>query len=548
MGVLAVALLAAAVRGPWAPGPGVLAGLLLALTPWPRSCSATTTPTPCSPCCACWPRGRSAGPGRRPHPLAPARGCGGGPGLPHEVVAGLPRAAGARGGLPRGRPAPVAPRLLQLLAAGAALVVSAGWWIVVVRMIPRADRPGSAAPPTTTRSASPSATTAWAGSAATRAPAGGGMHQSSSSIWRLVGSGGDEAGWLLPVAVVALVAVLVLTARAGRTDRVRAAAVLWGGWLVVTAGVLSVMKGIEHSYYAVQLAPALAAVVAIGGAQVWRSGRRWRSPWAWSWRWRPPGRRVVALAPPAARFALVAALLVLLAAALVALAAGRRRCVPGAGAAGPVPGARAVVDRHGRGQHQSSNVYVDPLPVTAAEWHVGRTDGAGSAGRGRAGARGRRRLHLGGGHQPGTTGRASSSRPGSRSWIIGGFSGHDRPSPAAVPGRRRARPHPLLRGRRRAAAPTRCHHGLGEGPRAEGRRPRHRDVRPVGAGRRQLLSGRLQQGHALDVRGHREGVVGPQPGEPPARLGEHGDVAGQRRGVAGHVHDRPGAGLGQRPR
>src|SRR6185436_4923025 len=43
------------------------------------------------------------------------------------------------------------------------------------------------------------------------------------------------------------------------------ALLLWGGWLVVTGAVFSLMAGIFHAYYTVALAPAIAALVAIGG-------------------------------------------------------------------------------------------------------------------------------------------------------------------------------------------------------------------------------------------------------------------------------------------
>jgi 4-amino-4-deoxy-L-arabinose transferase-like glycosyltransferase len=62
---------------------------------------------------------------------------------------------------------------------------------------------------------------------------------------------------------------LVLTRRAPRTDRVRAALALWGGWLVVTGAVFSYMDGIVHPYYTVALAPAVAACVGIGATLVW---------------------------------------------------------------------------------------------------------------------------------------------------------------------------------------------------------------------------------------------------------------------------------------
>ncbi len=54
-----------------------------------------------------------------------------------------------------------------------------------------------------------------------------------------------------------------------RTDRVRAAHLLWGGWLLVTALVFSFMQGIFHAYYTVALAPAVAALVGMGAVGLW---------------------------------------------------------------------------------------------------------------------------------------------------------------------------------------------------------------------------------------------------------------------------------------
>lgn len=59
-------------------------------------------------------------------------------------------------------------------------------------------------------------------------------------------------------------------ARRPRTDPLRAALLLWGGWAVVSAAVLSVMRGISHPYYAVELAPAVAALVALCATLLWR--------------------------------------------------------------------------------------------------------------------------------------------------------------------------------------------------------------------------------------------------------------------------------------
>ena len=54
-----------------------------------------------------------------------------------------------------------------------------------------------------------------------------------------------------------------------RTDRTRAALLLWGGWLVVTGVAFSLGQGIIHQYYTVALAPAIGAVIGIGATLLW---------------------------------------------------------------------------------------------------------------------------------------------------------------------------------------------------------------------------------------------------------------------------------------
>ena len=78
-----------------------------------------------------------------------------------------------------------------------------------------------------------------------------------------------------PAAAVVLVGGLAWRWRAPRTDRLRAALLLWGSWLLVSGAVFSFSSGVIHTYYTVELAPAIAALVAIGAAVLWQRRERW---------------------------------------------------------------------------------------------------------------------------------------------------------------------------------------------------------------------------------------------------------------------------------
>ena len=175
-------------------------------------------------------------------------------------------------------------RLRDLLIGGLALIVSGGWFVLLVSLWPASSRPYIAG--STNNSlwqlaigynglgrifgdeGNPGG--GGGGPGGGGGGGGGGMFGGAAGITRMFGdSFGLEISWLLPAALVALVALLIGTARAPRTDRTRAAAILWGGWTVVTALVFSYMSGIVHPYYAVALAPGIAALVAIGARVLW---------------------------------------------------------------------------------------------------------------------------------------------------------------------------------------------------------------------------------------------------------------------------------------
>src|SRR6185437_9444869 len=91
-----------------------------------------------------------------------------------------------------------------------------------------------------------------------------GADDSTPGVARLVnGPIGRDAGWLMLVAVVALGAVVFSRRGRPRTDAIRAAAVIWGGWLV-TFAVLDSAGTQLLSYYLGVFTPPIAALGALG--------------------------------------------------------------------------------------------------------------------------------------------------------------------------------------------------------------------------------------------------------------------------------------------
>ncbi|MDT5016153.1 MAG: hypothetical protein QOD39_2313, partial [Mycobacterium sp.] len=104
----------------------------------------------------------------------------------------------------------------------------------------------------------------------------GGFGDQAQGLPRLfTGEFGFEIGWLVPAALLATVLVLVSRGRAPRTDLTRAAAILFGGWLIVDGLVLSFMHGSIHAYYCLSIAPPVAAMFAIAVHELWLHREKW---------------------------------------------------------------------------------------------------------------------------------------------------------------------------------------------------------------------------------------------------------------------------------
>ena len=173
----------------------------------------------------------------------------------------------------------------QLLVAGLAMVAAAGWWILAVLLWPAADRPyiGGSTDNNPLQLAfgynGLERLLGQGGSAGSAGGAGAGTSfGGATGLQRLfTGEFGLEISWLLPAALLLLASGAWLTWGRQRTDPARAAFVIWGGWLLVTAGTFSFMKGIIHPYYTVALAPAIGAVVGIGSVLLWQRRSRARA-------------------------------------------------------------------------------------------------------------------------------------------------------------------------------------------------------------------------------------------------------------------------------
>ncbi|GAA4691515.1 glycosyltransferase family 39 protein [Pseudonocardia yuanmonensis] len=210
-------------------------------------------------------------------------------------------------------PTTVGRRIRDVVVAGVGIVVGAGWWLLAVALWPVDARPyiggstdntplelafgynglgrifggegngggggrgfeaGGAGFPGGAEAAG-GVPGAPAGDVPGGMP-GGGIFGGETGIDRLFGTSfGTQISWLLPAALILLVAALWFTRRAPRTDRMRASLLVWGGWTVVTGLVFSFMSGTIHPYYSVALAPGIAALVALGGREAWRARDTW---------------------------------------------------------------------------------------------------------------------------------------------------------------------------------------------------------------------------------------------------------------------------------
>ena len=172
-------------------------------------------------------------------------------------------------------------RVWQVVVMGVTTLVAAGWWVAAVALTPAADRPyvgGSQNNSILNLIFGYNGFGRLTGNES--GSVGGG--RVAGSMWgptgltRLFNSEfGNMMSWLLPGALLMGAVLLAVTIRARRTDRERAALLLWGGSLVCTGLVISLAQGIIHPYYTVALAAPLGGLVGIATMGLWQRRGSW---------------------------------------------------------------------------------------------------------------------------------------------------------------------------------------------------------------------------------------------------------------------------------
>jgi 4-amino-4-deoxy-L-arabinose transferase-like glycosyltransferase len=162
-------------------------------------------------------------------------------------------------------------RIRQLLYGTVAMILSGGWWVAIVALWPAGSRPFIDGSPNNSIFNLILGYNGLGRIFGASGPGGGGNFSGAAGLGRLFNDlMAGQASWLLPAALLALAVGLWRRRHAPRTDRLRAAMLLWGGWLIITGVVFSLSTGIIHTYYTLALAPATAALVAITARELWR--------------------------------------------------------------------------------------------------------------------------------------------------------------------------------------------------------------------------------------------------------------------------------------
>lgn len=176
-------------------------------------------------------------------------------------------------------------RICRLLGSLAALIVSGGWWLVAVDLIPAGSRPYIGGSATNSMleltidynglarflrfSTDPKTRTAPSSEDLTASPYDGGLSRLFNANFA------PEGAWLLFTALTCMLALVMLWRESGYVSRAKTGLMAIAvAWLATVFIVLSYMGTMTHTYYVFSLGAPIAVVVPLGVALLWKLRRR----------------------------------------------------------------------------------------------------------------------------------------------------------------------------------------------------------------------------------------------------------------------------------
>lgn len=187
-------------------------------------------------------------------------------------------------------------KIVDLLSALAAVIVSAGWYIAIFQLVPASDRPYMGGTQTNSflelvlgYNGFGRITGNETGAVVPGGATGAGSWGSTGLTRLFTGTSGGMITWLIPAAVILAVVAIGLLGRGAwrnitgrtqpgtaqrRSSRTLAGLIVMAGTMAVTYLTFAFMAGIYHDYYTIALSPWIAGSVALGAAVCWRLRRR----------------------------------------------------------------------------------------------------------------------------------------------------------------------------------------------------------------------------------------------------------------------------------
>ena len=167
-------------------------------------------------------------------------------------------------------------RFVQLVAGSCAVAATAGWWIVIAETTPPEARPYAGG---SFGNSFVEVLLRQNGLGRILGASGGGTQGQEAAppgLLRLIqySSFGSQGAWLVPAALLLLVASLILLRSQERSDARRTTLLYSGGWILSYWVTFSFMGGVIHPYYLVAIAPPMG--ILIGATwEILQPAQRW---------------------------------------------------------------------------------------------------------------------------------------------------------------------------------------------------------------------------------------------------------------------------------